>query len=151
MLRTIPYPRRLAVLLAVTVLATRPATADGRSADLEATLRAFDRAQFSNDVAALATLFADDYVLVNSDASVEDKTQAIADFRQPGFKTEPYALEQPVRLLSADAAVVAGLVHLRWTQGGAQHTRTVRMATVWMKRDGRWQATYTQVTRVPET
>jgi hypothetical protein len=25
----------------------------------------------------------------------------------------------------------------------------VRMVYVWMKRDGRWQTTYTQVTRVP--
>jgi len=131
------------------VLAVRPALAADLPPDLAAALAAFDRAQFSNDVPTLTHLYADDYVLVNSDASVENKQQALADFLAPGFKAEPYVLEEPVRLLSSDTAVVAGLARLRWTQNGEHQTRTVRMAYVWMKRAGRWQASYTQVTRVP--
>jgi len=119
-------------------------------ADLAAALSEFDRAQFSNDVATLERFLAADYLLVNSDASVENKEKALADFLQPGFKTEPYVLEQAARMVSTDAAVLAGLARLRWTQDGRQHARTVRIAYVWMKRDGRWQTTYTQVTRVPE-
>ncbi len=144
-------PRRFAVLtvLAGLALSALPAHSVELPADLVNALAAFDRAQFSNDVPALTPLYSDDCVLVNSDASVENKPQALADFLAPGFRIEPYRMEQPVRLLSADAAVLAGLVHLRWTQDGQQHTRTVRMAYVWMKRAGRWQAAYTQVTRLP--
>lgn len=119
-------------------------------ADLEQTLRTFDQAQVHNDVPTLTRLVADDYVLVNSNASVENKAQYLADFYLPGFKIEPYVLEQRVETVWGDAAVVAGLVHLRWTQDGKHHDRLLRIAHVWAKRGGRWQATYTQVTRVPQ-
>jgi hypothetical protein len=47
-----------------------------------------------------------------------------------------------------EGAVIGGLVNLRWTQDGQRHTRRLRVAYVWMKHDGRWRATYAQVTRV---
>jgi ketosteroid isomerase-like protein len=49
-----------------------------------------------------------------------------------------------------DAAVIGGLAHPGWTQDGRHQTRLVRIAHVWAKRDGRWQITYTQVTRAPQ-
>jgi len=33
---------------------------------------------------------------------------------------------------------------------GKHQTRLLRVAYVWAKRNGHWQATYTQVTRVPQ-
>jgi hypothetical protein len=87
-------------------------------------------------------------VLVNSDGSVQDKASFLADFKLPGFRIEPYVIDQPVRKVWSDGAVVGGLVNLRWIQDGKQHARQVRMAYVWVKRDGRWRAAYAQVTRI---
>jgi ketosteroid isomerase-like protein len=117
--------------------------------DLVKATQDYDRAQFHNDVATLQNLVADDYVLVNSNATVENKQQFLADFNLPGFKIDPYVIEQPVQKIWGDAAVIAGLVHLSWRQDGKHQTRWLRVAYVWAKRDGHWQATYTQVTRVP--
>jgi ketosteroid isomerase-like protein len=50
----------------------------------------------------------------------------------------------------SDAAVIAGVIHLRWTQDGKRNARRVRMVHVWARRDGRWQLTHTQVTRIPD-
>jgi len=119
-------------------------------AGLEQAVREYDQAQTRNDTTTLGRLFADDYVLVNSDASVEDKQQALADFHRPGFHIEPYIVEQPVQKVWSDGAVTGGVVHLSWTQDGRQQQRAIRIAHTWQKRDGRWQLTYTQVTRVPE-
>ena len=91
----------------------------------------------------------DDYVLVNSDASVENKEQFLADFRLPGFKIEPYVREQSVNKVWDGGAVTSAVVRLSWTQDGKKHTRVLRYADVWRKSNGQWQATYTQVTRVP--
>jgi hypothetical protein len=88
-------------------------------------------------------------VLVNSDASVENKQQYLADFNLPGFKIEPSVREQPVEKVWNDAAVVGGLVHLNWTQDGQHQARLIRIAHVWALRDGQWRLTYTQVTRAP--
>ncbi|MEO8064269.1 MAG: nuclear transport factor 2 family protein [Pseudomonadota bacterium] len=124
-----------------------------RAADLPAglvrALHDYDHAQFGNDVATLDRLVADDFMLVNSNASVENKAQFLADFNLPGFRIEPYVIEQPVHEVWRDGAVIGGLVNLRWTQGGEHQARQLRVAYVWVKRDGHWLAIYAQVTRVP--
>jgi ketosteroid isomerase-like protein len=138
---------KFAVLL-LALSALHPA-ADELPADLAAALSSFDRAHYQSDLPRLAGLVTDDYVLVNSDASVENKEQFLADFRLPGFKIEPYVREQSMNKVWDCGAVTAATVHLSWTQDGMKHTRALRYADVWVKKDGRWQVTFTQVTRVP--
>lgn len=118
--------------------------------DLARAVDAYDQATVRNDIAALAELVADDYMLVNSDASVQNKREYLADFNLPGFRIEPYVLEEPVRKVWSDAALTGGRLHLSWTQDGARHSRLLRIAHVWSRRDGRWRIAYTQLTRVPE-
>ena len=136
--------------VAVLVLSAAPALAAELPPDLAKAVRDYDQAQFHNDIATLDHLVADDYMLVNSNATVENKQQFLADFNLPGFRIDPYVLEQPVAKVWGDAAVVGGLVHLSWTQDGKHQTRLLRVAYVWAKRSDHWQATYAQVTRVPQ-
>jgi ketosteroid isomerase-like protein len=135
---------------AVLVLGAVPARGGNLPADLETAVKEYDRATVHNDMPALERLVADDYVLVNSDASVENKRQYLADFNLPGFKIDPYVREQQIEKVWGDAAVVGGVVHLSWTQDGRHQARVLRVAYVWARRDGKWQMTYTQVTRVPQ-
>jgi ketosteroid isomerase-like protein len=129
------------------LLATRALAAE-LPPDLVRAVHEYDQAQFANDTATLDRLVVDDFVLVNSDGSVQDKASFLADFNLPGFRIEPYVIEQPVRKVWSDGAVVGGLVNLRWIQDGKHHSRQVRVAYVWVKRDGRWRAAYAQVTRI---
>lgn len=117
--------------------------------DLAKAAQDYDRANIGSDIASLERLFADDYILVNSDASVENKQQAIADFRMPGFKIDPYVMTETMQNAWDGGAVIGGIVHLNWTQDGKRQRRWIRIAHVWAKRRGEWQMTYTQVTRVP--
>ena len=135
------------IAMCLALLATRTLAAE-LPPDLVRAVQEYDRAQFANDIATLDRLVVDDFVLVNSDGSVQDRAQFLADFNLPGFRIEPYVIEQPVRKVWADGAVVGGLVNLRWIQDGKQHSRQVRVAYVWVKRDGRWRAAYAQVTRI---
>jgi ketosteroid isomerase-like protein len=135
------------IAVCVALFATRALAAE-LPPDLVRAVHDYDRAQFANDIVTLDRLVVDDFVLVNSDGSVQDKAEFLADFNLPGFRIEPYVIEQPVRKVWSDGAVVGGLVNLRWTQDGKQQTRQVRVAYVWVKRDGRWRAAYAQVTRI---
>ncbi len=117
--------------------------------DLADCVRQWDEAQLANDVATLSRLAADDYMLVNSDSSVQNKESFLADFRVPGFKIDPYELKEKVEKVWGDAAVRAGVLDLGWTLEGRHQARRLRMVYVWAKRDGRWRMTYTQITRVP--
>ena len=118
--------------------------------DLVDAMRAFDLAQVSADTATLARLVTDDYVLVNSDASMDLKRKYLADFLLPGLTMDAYVIEDRIEKLWGDAAVIAGVQRLSWTQDGQRHRRVLRIVHVWTKRDGRWQVTHTQLTRIPE-
>jgi hypothetical protein len=141
--------RTSAAYAACFVLLATSAPAADLPPDLARAVHDYDRAQFSNDVATLDRLVDADFALVNSNASVENKAQFLADFNLRGFKIEPYVIEHPVHKVWRDGAVIGGLVNLRWTQDGKHQTRPLRVAYVWVKRDGRWLVTYAQVTRVP--
>jgi ketosteroid isomerase-like protein len=141
--------RTSAAFTACLALGATSALAADLPPDLARAVHDYDRAQFSNDVATLDRLVVEDFVLVNSNASAENKSQFLADFNLPGFKIEPYVIQQPVHKVWRDGAVIGGLVNLRWTQDGKHQTRQLRVVYFWVKRDGRWQATYAQVTRVP--
>jgi hypothetical protein len=65
-----------------------PALGAQLSPDLAQALKDYEQAQFHNDIAALTSLLAEDDVLVNSTASVENKAQFPADFNLPGFKID---------------------------------------------------------------
>jgi len=124
--------------------------ANAAESDLDAAVRAYDEATVRNDVATLAQLVADDYMLVNSDSSLQDKQSYLEDFKVPGFKLDPYELQQQVHKVWGDAALLAGVVRLSWTLKGEHHERLLRIAHVWNRHDGRWRIAYTQLTRIAE-
>lgn len=132
-----------------TSMAESTLTATDLPPDLVEAVRAYDQATISNDVAALAQLVRDDYMLVNSDATLQDKQSYLKDFTVPGFKLDPYVLEQPMHKVWGNSALVAGVMHLSWTLDGEHHDRLLRIAHVWTKQDRRWRMAYTQLTRVP--
>jgi ketosteroid isomerase-like protein len=142
--------RDLLAIAALSTCTTVVAAADSWPTDLAQAIENYDRATVSNDVAALANLVADDYVLVNSDSSLQDKQSYLEDFKVPGFKLDPYELQQQVHKVWGDAALLAGVVRLSWTLKGAHHARLLRIAHVWTRHDGRWRIAYTQLTRIPE-
>lgn len=119
-------------------------------AGLAKAIKDYDAATISNDIAMLAQLVADDYLLVNSDSSVQDKQSYLDDFKVPGFKLDPYVLREPLLKIWDGTALLAGLVQLSWTLAGKHETRLLRIAHVWARREGRWRIAYTQLTRVPE-
>jgi ketosteroid isomerase-like protein len=118
--------------------------------DLARALEAYNQATIHKDTATLSALVTDDYMLVNSDTSVQDKRSYLADFAVPGFTLDPYAIEQPVYKVRRDAALTGGSFKLSWTQDGRHQTRRLRIAHFWVKSDGKWRIAYTQLTRVPE-
>ena len=116
-------------------LANAPAMAKptpvAASSDLARAWSAYNRATINSDVAALAALVTDDFMLVNSDASVQDKKSYLADFKVPGFKLEPYEIEQPLQKIWGNTALTGGVFNLSWTQDGRHQNRRLRIAHVW--------------------
>lgn len=118
-------------------------------AALAEAVEAHNRATVAKDIAALSDLVTGDYLLVNSDATTQDKRSYLADFEKPDFRIDPFAIEQPTYRVDGDTAVTGGLMTLRWTLAGRRESRRLRIAHMWVRQGGRWRIAYTQLTRVP--
>lgn len=118
-------------------------------ADLAQAVKDYDEAQIHGDKAELQRLVADDYTLVNSTGRVQSKAELIADYTTPGYKIEPFEIQQPVEKVWRDGAVMGGIVELRGVDGGKPFAVTLRFADIWAKRSGRWQVIYTHVSKPP--
>jgi ketosteroid isomerase-like protein len=118
--------------------------------DLAARVRAYDVAQVKGDKAALEDLLADDFVLVNSSGRRQTKAELIADFTKPGFKLEPFVVEEPVELFWSDGAVMAGVARIRGVDAGQPYDLRLRFSDIWAKRDGKWRVVYVHASRDPK-
>jgi ketosteroid isomerase-like protein len=146
--------RGLILIVLVAAGIARPSLAvpaDGNvPSDLTRAVTDYNEATVHKDIAKLSELVTDDYMLVNSDASVQNKDSYLADFRAPGFTLDPYEVEQPFYRVHGDTAITGWRFHLTWTQDGKRQARFLRIVHSWVKQNGRWHIEYTQLTRVPD-
>jgi hypothetical protein len=108
--------------------------------DLAARVHAYDEAQVKGDRAALEDLVADDYVLINSRGQRQTKADLIADYTKPGFKLEPFVVEEPVELVWSDGAVMGGVARIRGVDDGQAYDIRLRFSD-------KWRVIHTLVTR----
>ena len=139
---------RVLVLIAASLLGSLSNAAD-LPADLAKAVKDYDEAQIHGNKAELQRLVADDYTLVNSSGRIQSKAELIADYTAPGYKIEPFEIQQPVEKVWSDGAVMGGVVDLRGTEGGKPFAVKLRFADIWAKRNGKWQVIYTHVSRPP--
>lgn len=139
----------LVFVLACVAFASSAKDAPRIPADLAARVRAYDDAQVKGDESALEDLLADDYVLVNSRGRRQTKAEFIADTVKPGFKLEPFTVDEPVELVWSDGAVMGGVATLRGVDGGEAFEVRLRFSDIWAKRQGKWRVVYTHASRDP--
>jgi hypothetical protein len=132
----------LAAILAAAVAVALPT-------DLAKAVHDYDQAQVRSDRAELERLLAPDYVLQNSGGKVQDKASFIADQTAPGYKLEPFRIEEPIERVMGDVALMGGVATLSGADGGQAYEVRLRFMDVWQKRDGKWVVVFTQATRAP--
>jgi len=137
---------RAALLTAALMLGSLANAAD-LPADLAKAVKDYDEAQIHGNKTELQRLVADDYTLVNSSGRIQNKAALIADYTAPGYRIEPFVIQQPVEKVWSDGAVMGGVVDLRGMDGGKPFAVKLRFADIWAKRNGKWQVIYTHVSR----
>jgi hypothetical protein len=120
-------------------------------ADLARAAHDYDQAQVTSNKAELQRLLADDYVLHNSAGQAQDKASFIADQVAPGYRLEPFVVEEKVEKVMGDAAILGGVARAKGTSGGEPFDVKLRFIDVWQKRNGAWKVVFSQATRVPKS
>jgi ketosteroid isomerase-like protein len=132
----------LAAILAAAAMSVLPA-------DLAKAAHEYDEAQVKSDKAALTRLIADDYRLQNSSGVVQNKASFIADQVAPGYRLDPFKIEEPVERVMGDTALLGGVATISGLSEGQPYKVRLRFVDVWQKRGGRWQVVFSQATRAP--
>jgi hypothetical protein len=144
--------KRVIALTLLGVLVAVPTYAQKRNATEQEVLKAsqvLDEASLiKKDRATMERLYADDYMYLHSNGTVNNKTQEIAEYMSPDLKWTTHKSDDLKVRIYRDVAVVTGLSTLTgsakgYVSGGRRFTE------LWVRRNGRWQSVGGQSTLVP--
>lgn len=110
--------------------------------------RDWAQAMINGDMAALDRIMAPDWVLISPFGWKQTRAEAMEDFRSGAMKFVSMTPSDLDIRVFGDTAVVTGRSVDKGTYKGQDMSGEYRFTDVFVKRDGRWQAVSTHVTRV---
>ena len=102
------------------------------------------------DVNAIAAATADDYMQIDLDGIVRDKSGAMRRIESSQIKLQSNAIDELVVRIFGETAVVTGRSIPTGTINGKDFP-PIRYSRVYVKREGRWQVVLFQMTRIKAT
>lgn len=105
-------------------------------------------AMMKGDMATLDRIVASDWTLVNPMGQTQTRAAAMADLRSGDLKFESTTAQDLKVRVFGDTAVVTGMTNDKGTYKGQDISGQYQFTDVFVKRDGRWQAVSTHVTKV---
>ncbi len=100
------------------------------------------------DIPYVEAATADEYVQIDWDGEVLDKTATLARIKSNNIQLLSNTLDEISVRVYGDTAVVTGLATRRGVMDGKDISTGIRYTRVYIKRDGRWQVVQFQQTRV---
>jgi|SRR5690349_3778546 len=127
----------------------RAATESPQADDVIAALKGYEAAIISEDTTALKKIWADDYTFINPQGGIVTKEQRLDNLRSGATSVvEGINQREIVVHVYGDMAVVTQLFTLRGTFSGVVTDQEVRGSFTWIKRAGRWQLVFNEITPV---
>ncbi len=128
------------VLLSGLTMAMGPANdASADASKLIALENAWNQAQLHHDSKALNSLISDAFVYTDYDGTVMNKTQFLADLKDPEYRASLIANENVRVIPYPSAAIVVGTYHTRGTYKRQPFEHYGRFTDTWMYLNGKWQ------------
>jgi uncharacterized protein (TIGR02246 family) len=97
------------------------------------------QAQIHADAAALARIYADDFIGVGPSGTVRTKAQVISDFTSGDLKFQSITTDEVQVRVYENTAVETGLSTMIGQDKGQTVPRDTRFTRVWVKQQGRWR------------
>ena len=120
------------------------------TAEVKTFAQAFDDAQFNHDGKSLDAMIAPDFVFVLGSGKVVGKREFVEAFSSKTERYDPFVIGGRLFIpLGPDAAIVGGEARLSGEDGGQRFNAHFQYSDIFQRRNGKWQAVYTQVTSIP--
>ena len=108
----------------------------------------FTQAVAANDAAAIGRFVADDWVIVDADGSVIDRSRFISAIESGALTHESMESTDVEVRVHGDTAVVTGLTTSKGQFMGQGFVTRERATDVLARHNGRWLCVFSQLTRV---
>jgi ketosteroid isomerase-like protein len=136
----------LGVLVAVPTYAQKPNATEQEV--LKATQVLNEASLIKKDRATMERLYADDYMYLHSNGTVNNKSQEIAEYMSSDLKWTAHKSDDMKVRIYGNVAIVTGVSTLTGSAKG--YVSGARNFTeLWVRRNGRWQTVGGQSTIVP--
>ena len=109
--------------------------------------RDFATAVLSNDVDAIGKFLTDDWAIVDADGGVIDKTHFLSVIKSGTLVHEEMELDDLTVRAHGDSGVVTTITSTKGKFAGQEFTTQERATDFFVKRDGRWQCVFSQLTK----
>jgi ketosteroid isomerase-like protein len=145
--------REIFLAVAILLFGTAPAaTQQNSSSDeggrVQALETAWNHALESKDTQALGKLFANTFLSVDIDGSVQSKSEFLASIKAPDYQPSQAVTEQSSVQVYGNSAVVVGVFRVKGTEKGKPYQHRERFVDTWIKIDGNWQCVATTSTLI---
>jgi ketosteroid isomerase-like protein len=109
--------------------------------------RDFATAVLSNDVDAIGKFLTDDWAIVDADGGVIDKAHFLSVIKSGTLVHEEMELDDLTVRAHEDSGVVTTITSTKGKFAGQEFTTQERATDFFVKRDGRWQCVFSQLTK----
>ena len=133
-----------ALLLLGVVVVTAHQNSNGDEAGrILALEKAWNLALEAKDTKALEMLLANTMVSVDTDGSIQTKSEFLASIKAPDYLPSQAITERSNVQVYGDAAVVVGIFRIKGTDKGKAYQHRERFVDTWIKTNGTWQCVAT--------
>jgi ketosteroid isomerase-like protein len=108
------------------------------------------RALEQGNITLIDSFLAPDYVCVDVSGRKIDKRARLKQLKEAGLKLEGVQTDDQSVYLYGQTVVITGLLDVKGTMNGRDVSARYRYLDVWMRRDEKWLAVATTMTRVVE-
>jgi uncharacterized protein (TIGR02246 family) len=121
----------------------------GAETELKAISEQWLEAYKKGDATFLKTALAEDYVVIEPDGSLGTKADDVKSVTEKKFVLKSASMSDfKCRMLGDNAAVVTAMLKLSGTDEGTEFSGDYRAMDVFEKKDGKWVAVASQITKV---
>jgi ketosteroid isomerase-like protein len=107
----------------------------------------FAKAVISNDADAIGKFLGDDWEIIDPDGNIIDKARFLRAIRS-GTLTHELMESEGMNVRSyGDSVIVTALTRTKGRFAGQEFTTQERATDVFVKRNGRWQCVFSQLTK----
>ena len=100
---------------------------------------AWNQAEIHHDTNAAAALMADTFISVDHHGKLLNRSQYLADLKDPSYNPEEISNSETSVYLYGDTAIVSSAYRTKGMDNGKPFSHHGRFTDTWIRRNGKWQ------------